>query len=364
MKRKEKLISIISAVFITFSSISSYYTVAASDLSGEIYMNEVFSQNIYELYNIEYKESYKTWQEFLDLESQTDDYIGTPYNTSMYAASPNCDPWQGYTGSNCTGFVWHIISNGLADAINNAEEIESAVEATIETTCKWVPNSVGFNNMGFAKGSWSDGGWWTFVNDKNLHYYEFTGENAKQDMLSSGLLNKGDIIWCVDPSSGYEGLSGLAVGSPNHHVGIYMGDGTSDLWWHSGVGAGSSNCISTITSEAEPCTYVVIPWSDDADDVNMKNVENAAVILDNYTKNTICMMIAKNMMKAADKDKDGNISIKDAIKILNYYAVSSNSLPSDWETLIEDKNKNNTSENDSNDSEKNTDNDTLSSIYY
>ena len=76
-------------------------------------------------------------------------------------------------GMNCTGFVWFIISHSLAHYSGNS----------IATTGAWVPNVRNFNSYGFSRNCWSSGGWYTYITQKNVHYYEFS---TKSEMLSSG----------------------------------------------------------------------------------------------------------------------------------------------------------------------------------
>lgn len=84
-------------------------------------------------------------------------------------------------------------------------------------------------------------------------------------MLRSGVLTKGDIIWCVDGSVG-KLMAGLAIPASYHHVGIYMGDGKSDRWWQSGPTkadgdlSSQKNSINPIYGCAKKNTYVVIPF--------------------------------------------------------------------------------------------------------
>lgn len=346
--KKGKIVTLMTAAWM-MCHLSGYAAMAA-DLQGDIYINEVFSQNVYDTWGTDYTEPYETWQSFLDAEVQTDDYLGVPYNASLYAASPRCDAWQGYVGTNCTGFVWHIISNGLVNGLQN----DKGITTNIQSTCRWVPNVRGFNSMGFSRKCWNGGGWWTFINSNQIHYYEFVGSNAKEEMLSSGVLHKGDIIWCVDPNVG-SGYKGLSIPANYHHIGIYMGDGYSDVWWHSGVSSGAPNSISQITGVVNPCTYVVVPWSAvsienpvmvyQTGDVNgdeAVGVEDAVAVLEYYAKNTAGLTpnFADDenqnaaVIEAADVNEDGMVSIDDAVYILTYYAKSSAGLQPDWETVI------------------------------
>ena len=219
------------------------------------------------------------WQSFIDEYTTNDYYKGTPYIDWVYASSPRGDKWQmnewsvsemlkvGGTyedgGLNCMGFVWHAIAKGLS--------VESGLD--ISVTGQYVPFSSYFNGLGLSRKCWStasgNGGWTVFVDYYNLHYYEFP---TKQEMLSSGVLQKGDIIWCVDGSVGL-GMAGLRTIADNHHIGIYTGDGTSDSWWQSGpvkadgdlVNVGTDVC--PIYGAASKNTYVVIPWAKKAENV-------------------------------------------------------------------------------------------------
>ncbi|MBQ8961512.1 MAG: hypothetical protein IJ071_09940 [Ruminococcus sp.] len=96
----------------------------------------------------------------------------------------------------------------------------------------------------------------------SVHYYEFS---TKKEMLASGVLHKGDIIWCVDGSVG-KLMAGLAIPASYHHVGIYMGDGKTDRWWQSGPTkadgdlSSEKNSLNPIYGCAKSNTYVVIPF--------------------------------------------------------------------------------------------------------
>ena len=171
------------------------FQASAAQLHGTTYLNEAINK----AGGGKYREPQETWQAFLDAQSKTNNYIGTPYNAWLYAASPKGDLWQrneGYQykigasgGTNCTGFVWHIIANSLAQGSGKS----------ITETGSWVPNSNGFNSQGFSRKCWSGGRWYNFITQYNVHYYEFS---KKSEMLSSGVLQKGDIIWCVNASYG------------------------------------------------------------------------------------------------------------------------------------------------------------------
>ena len=235
---------------------------------GGIYLNEALSRTSVN----GFLESRQQWQMTLDNYSVTDYYLGTPFSDWAYGASPYGDKWQfneGYgnimtplggnsvDGSmNCTGFLWHIISKSISE--NSGLSMSQAT--------KGVPILGHFNEQGFTTYSaWADGGgrWYDFINDNSIHYYEF---NTKSEMLQSGVLQKGDIIWCVDGTVGTL-MDGLKTPADDHHVGIYMGSGADDLWWQSGpiYGDGDTrdqqNSINPIYGCSKSNTYIVLPWS-------------------------------------------------------------------------------------------------------
>lgn len=281
------------------------FTASGATLHGAAYLNEALNQAS----GGKYREPLETWQAFLDVQSKTDYYKGTPYSSWLYAASPKGDLWQrneGYSskigasgGMNCTGFVWHIISNGLAKGSGKS----------ITETGTWTPNSNGFNAKGFSRSCWTNGSWYKFITRYNVRYYEF---GTKSEMLSSGVLQKGDIIWCVNASQG-SGLAGLSNPDSYHHIGIYMGDGKSDSWWQSGPvnGDGNStgeiNSINQIYGKATKNTYVVIPWA-----------EGAKPTFDPYK-----IAIAKVDAETGKATAQGDASLEGAEFTLKYYSGTS-----------------------------------------
>ena len=246
-------------------------TASAAPGGGTTYLSDA----LYASSGKKYKESQEDWQSYLDSYSKSGNtyYLGTPYSSWLHAASPNGDKWQlneGYStqitnnggsttkgGMNCTGFVWYAISHSLAHYSKQS----------IAVTGTWVPNADKFNSKGFSRSCWngkSGDRWYDFIQQYNVKYYEFT---SKKQMLNSGNLQKGDIIWCVDGSIG-SGMDGLSQAASYHHIGIYMGDGSTDRWWQSGPVQGDGNTTGEINSinqiygKAKKNTYVVIPWAE------------------------------------------------------------------------------------------------------
>lgn len=237
-----------------------------------MYLNEALCISGYG----QYLHSRNEWVKFIDNFSRSGYYALTPYSMSAFAASPRGDMWQfdtpehtemitAYGGNttdgsmNCTGFVWHAISHSLS--------LSSGIP--ISDTCEWVPTLNGFNDQGFSRNSWTGGGnrWYDFIKKYRVHYYEF---ETKAEMLSSGVLKKGDIIWAVDSSAGRM-MNGFAIPAENHHIGIYCGNGSVDLWWQSGPTIGDGvmqqgyayNSVNPIYGCAKENTFIVLPWSGD-----------------------------------------------------------------------------------------------------
>ena len=164
----------------------------------------------------------------MNLQSHVNDnfYLGTRYADDIDdGRSPNGDvSFNGYPGMNCTGFVWYVLQS---------------VGASGNT----VPNMQG--------ASWCAGGWvsWQRIHASQIPTYDFSN---KWEMLESGVLEKGDIIWIWNENEG--GKSGL---SGTHHIGFFWGDTSDeDLFWHSSPYGG--NQISPINGLSDNVSYTVM----------------------------------------------------------------------------------------------------------
>lgn len=131
------------------------------------------------------------------LENQ-EEYLGTPYEeTEGESQEPGADGHM-----QCEGFVWNVLH---AVAGQNSED---------------VPCWEGADTSPYENG----GGWVSWIYSHDIVYYTFS---AKEEMLASGILEKGDIIWSFD-----EG--GPMSVSDYHHVGFFWGDSPDDdVFWHS-----------------------------------------------------------------------------------------------------------------------------------
>lgn len=165
-------------------------------------------------------------------------YLGTPYPTpeeeKIYGGgcadfrSPNGDRWQdGLNRMQCTGFIWHVlVSCGAAEA---------------ETP------HLGMRSPYYAQRPYRLQGWYTWMQENDVSYRHFA---SKSDMLASGELQYGDLIWIWDEAAGGKGSI-----SDYHHIGIYVGDGSSDRMWHSDE---SGNHISEIKGKVADVSYTVV----------------------------------------------------------------------------------------------------------
>lgn len=167
------------------------------------------------------------------LYSHEDDgyYLGTPYkpydrrNPNGDCAGANgASDYPGVAAMNCTGFVWHVLTKAAEASGGNASAIPAMQ------------------------------GWVSFYKNNNISRRYFS---SKQEMLNSGYLDKGDIIWMFESSE-------YALSDYNH-VGIYWGDGTSDVLWHSsnqgyenGVRLNGNALTSIIPAASNAQLYVVL----------------------------------------------------------------------------------------------------------
>ena len=149
-------------------------------------------------------------------------YLGTPFDNDGDYRMPNGDRSSKYaTGNyglptttpvtNCTGFVWHVLQS-------------------VSSKKYLVP---------------AETGWVTLYRDYNISRYYFT---SKGSMLNSGLLEKGDVIWQFVTDSEYSA-------SGYNHIGIYYGNGKSDVFWHSTT---PENHITEIRGAGRPVTFFVV----------------------------------------------------------------------------------------------------------
>ena len=169
---------------------------------------------------------FQKYMDWLKAHEKNNYYIGTPYKGYDHrnpkgdcAGAYGTNDVKGVAAMNCTGFVWHVLYKATKASGGNTSIIPAL------------------------------SGWYTFYSSHKITRKYFSSKSA---MLNSGYLEKGDIIWMFDGSE--------TVLSDYHHIGIYWGDGKSDVLWHSidAVGNKSGNIQTVITPKARSPIYMVL----------------------------------------------------------------------------------------------------------
>ena len=174
-----------------------------------------------------------------ELESHEDDnyYLGTPY-AGGDAQSPNGDASynSGTVGMNCAGFISYVLRKAGLDA-------ETTMEIMHRTPVNQYGSGLPYDWLAGASN------YKNLIENGNISAYAF---RTKQELLSSGLAEKGDIIlmwWSNSPG---------ADGADNH-IGFFWGEASDDdVMWHSGTEPSSGNQISAITPKTEGSFYILI----------------------------------------------------------------------------------------------------------
>ena len=174
-----------------------------------------------------------------ELESHEDDdfYLGTKY-VGGDAQSPNGDTSynSGTAGMNCAGFISYVLRKAGLDA-------ETAMEIMHQTPVSQFGSGLPYDWLAGASN------YKNLIENGNISAYAF---RTKQELLSSGLAEKGDIIlmwWSNSPG---------ADGADNH-IGFFWGEASDDdVMWHSGTEPSSGNQISEITPKTPGSFYILI----------------------------------------------------------------------------------------------------------
>ena len=174
-----------------------------------------------------------------ELEAHEDDnyYLGTPY-AGGDAQSPNGDASynSGTVGMNCAGFISYVLRKAGLDA-------ETTMEIMHQTPVNQYGSGLPYDWLAGASN------YKNLVENGNISAYAF---RTKQELLSSGLAEKGDIIlmwWSNSPG---------ADGADNH-IGFFWGEASDDdVMWHSGTEPSSGNQISAITPKTPGSFYILI----------------------------------------------------------------------------------------------------------
>ena len=174
-----------------------------------------------------------------ELEAHEDDnyYLGTPY-AGGDAQSPNGDASynSGTVGMNCAGFISYVLRKAGLDA-------ETTMEIMHRTPVNQYGSGLPYDWLAGASN------YKNLIENGNISAYAF---RTKQELLSSGLAEKGDIIlmwWSNSPG---------ADGADNH-IGFFWGKASDDdVMWHSGTEPSSGNQISAITPKTPGSFYILI----------------------------------------------------------------------------------------------------------
>ena len=164
----------------------------------------------------------RKYYNFLKTHISDKTYIGTKYSKNSYKDGANgFSGWVNSAGAgmDCEGFIDNVLKQCGASH----------------------PMSVG----GGGKG------WVAYNNHYGLPYYDYS---SKADMLASGILDYGDIIWMFD-TSGPNSISSI------HHIGIFVGSNPyEDKLWHSTFAMSNQygetvngNQVSRIVPQASGC---------------------------------------------------------------------------------------------------------------
>ena len=174
-----------------------------------------------------------------ELEAHEDDnyYLGTPY-AGGDAQSPNGDASynSGAAGMNCAGFISYVLRKAGLDAETTMEIMHKTPVSQFGSGLPydWLAGASNYKNL---------------IENGNISAYAF---RTKQELLSSGLAEKGDIIlmwWSNSPG---------ADGADNH-IGFFWGEASDDdVMWHSGTEPSSGNQISEITPKTPGSFYILI----------------------------------------------------------------------------------------------------------
>ena len=173
----------------------------------------------------------------LEAHENDDFYLGTKY-VGGDAQSPNGDASynSGAAGMNCAGFISYVLRKAGLDA-------ETTMEIMHRTPVNQYGSGLPYDWLAGASN------YKNLIENGNISAYAF---RTKQELLSSGLAEKGDIIlmwWSNSPG---------ADGADNH-IGFFWGEASDDdVMWHSGTEPSSGNQISEITPKTPGSFYILI----------------------------------------------------------------------------------------------------------
>ena len=243
MRKIKRIISIILCVTVLFGTISATTAQAATSLASVSALpSEVKGTTLCSAFNMDFQK-YMDW---LKSHEKDNYYLGTPYKGYDHrnpkgdcGGAYGTNDVKGVAAMNCTGFVWHVLYKATKASGGNTSIIPAL------------------------------SGWYTFYSSHKITRKYFSSKSA---MLNSGYLEKGDIIWMFDGSE--------TVLSDYHHIGIYWGDGKSDVLWHSidAVGNKSGNIQTVITPKARSPIYMVLKMTTPKNKLELTNTSSNTAI--------------------------------------------------------------------------------------
>ena len=245
---KKRILAMLLAVVLMFGTLPfsvSADEITINDSSGDVpvlYAQDPFNTVKSEVEGgTNYMTSVGVTREAIvrELESHEDDdfYLGTKY-VGGDAQSPNGDTSYngGKVGMNCAGFISYVLRKAGLDA-------ETTMEIMHRTPVNQYGSGLPYDWLAGASN------YKNLIENGNISAYAF---RTKQELLSSGLAEKGDIIlmwWSNSPG---------ADGADNH-IGFFWGEASDDdVMWHSGTEPSSGNQISAITPKTPGSFYILI----------------------------------------------------------------------------------------------------------
>ncbi len=246
MAHTKKILSLLLAVLLTFSALP--FSISADEIElAETDGPTLFAQDPFAQVKSEVEggtndmTSVGVTRESIvrELEAHEHDsfYLGTKY-AGDDAQSPNGDASynSGTVGMNCGGFVSYVLRKAGLDAETTMEIMHRAPVNQYGSGLPydWLAGASNYKNL---------------VENGGISAYAF---RTKQELLSSGLAEKGDIIlmWWND-TPGTDGA--------DNHIGFFWGEASDDdVMWHSGTEPSSGNQISAITPKTPGSFYILI----------------------------------------------------------------------------------------------------------
>ena len=249
MIRTKKILALFLAVVLMFSALP--FSVSADEIESMMETDGpvLYAQDPFNTVKSEveggtsYMTSVGVTRESIvrELEAHEHDsyYLGTKY-VGGDAQSPNGDTSynDGTVGMNCGGFVSYVLRKAGLDA-----DLVMEIMQEIPGTTNWFGSGKPYDILAGASN------YLNLIKNYNISAYAF---RTKQELLSSGLAEKGDIIlmwWSDNPG---------ADGADNH-IGVFWGEASDDdILWHSGTEPSSGNQISAITPKTPGSFYILI----------------------------------------------------------------------------------------------------------